>query len=167
MEDQDKQKIKSDDKPLFVANFQGGRIAWTLFCPYALSIFVFSAPIVMSSTFGLLQIICIFIIVGIIWLLGEMLLVENICIYEDRIIKKYKWLKRNNQVLLQKAEYSATSTPFLNDFTIADDRDKILFDPTLMSSEHIEEFYIILAQLTGRDIDELKNKALTAKLIAK
>ncbi|MBF0329928.1 MAG: hypothetical protein HQL10_12280 [Nitrospirae bacterium] len=163
-----------NNKPVLIIKFQCWRILWRLFWPISLFIplccfIAMKIPMKYSGfEFWVYETLCLFGVVGGIWMICEMLLVKDFCLYEDRIIQKYKLFKKDKQVLLDKSKYTAMTTPFWGHIAIYEVGrycGRIQFDPTLVNTNTIKEFYLKLSQLSGRNIEELKNKTIATKLI--
>lgn len=164
------------ENPLFIMKFQWWRVLWRLFWPTSIAIPILCLVVIKApmkhSGFALWfdEIVCLSGLIGGIWMTYDMLLVKDFYLYADRIIQRYKLLKKDKQIFLDKAKYTAMTTPLIGHLAIYEAgqywKRRIQFDPTLVSSEDMKEFYATLSQLSGRDIEELKTKMFAAKLIA-
>ncbi|MDD2307925.1 MAG: hypothetical protein PHP53_24695 [Prolixibacteraceae bacterium] len=163
----------TSDWPLLVIGYEKKRVIWTLFCPCSSGLLI-SFMIVFKWAFKdtgfmfwFMEIVGIIsILIGIL-VVFELLYMESICLYGDKLMLKYKSnYKKDKCVTLLNAKYSAISTLFFVRFVIADDLIGAQFDPSLLSPQNSKAFYEMLSKISGRDIKELK-VAFNSKLFAK
>lgn len=167
MNNENVQGTKLDEKPLFVLKYGTGRIAWRLFWPYLVILPVLSYAAFWKHHTGLVgligQIVVSIFVVGGIYLIYDMLAMEGIYLYADRVVKRYR-SKKDKVVFLERAKYNATSTEFIGNMGIFDETTPLLlrgfkdvyFDEKLAAPKDVKKFREILAHISGKNIEDIK-----------
>ncbi|MEN6621677.1 MAG: hypothetical protein ABFD50_09040 [Smithella sp.] len=158
-----------DDEPLFVLRYAPWRIAWRLFWPYLpmLPSFFYLAFFSQGdSGFKLwfCKIFSFIFVVGGIYLIYDMLAMDGIYLFRDRIIKRYR-SKKEQVIILEKGTYSSISTPVIGMMYMLDEntprflgyfKKYVQFDEKLAAPKDVAKFKEILAEITDQKIVENK-----------
>ena len=125
------QKTNHHEEPLFVLKYSWWRILsnlfiYSLFYLICLYLIFYAKPSPKVSPLGVnfARIALLLILVGSLWFIYEMIGTKGIYLYNDRVIKRYRFRKNEKVVLLERAIYNGPSI-YLKIITLSEN--KILF----------------------------------------
>lgn len=173
------QKTDPGEKPVYVLRYDALRVAWRLLWPTLPGLIIFSlAAFYQFETDSAPTIIFVkaagfILLIATLYVTYDMVMLDGIYLYSDRIVKKYRTGKEK-KVMLDNARVSITSSEMIGQmfFTREENRSKLIsyikdvfIDDKLAKPNNVKEFKEALAQVSGQNVADLKRRYFTTKLM--
>jgi len=159
------------EKPLAILRYEWWRIAWALYFPIVPAIggcgLATFSPLNATSVLNVIfmKILAPIGLIGFIWLMADMILMKEVRLYRDRIVKSYLFFTAK-EILFSGAMYNFTDSLFARAFGMRNANSQwflsifkavTIWNLNLCKSVDVNRFIAVLSEISGRNTKELTN----------